>query len=207
MPNYLKVPLSALTDKHAKITEMEYLVDVLPLFTEDGPWIAGGSLLRTKMGLPMSTDIDIFFKNEQQLFDYKLKMKSQYEGKQFTYLTDSNSKYAYNIFIKYMDSKYKIQLITKKFYDGPCKVLDDFDLNICQLAYDGKSLYVEENALRSIEDKTFYLNRISNAVTVMSRCMKYAHLGFNLPHSEIERFFSSIKITNKKTSEDTYEEL
>ena len=206
MPNYLKVPLSALTDKHSKITEMEYLVDILPPFTEDGPWIAGGSLLRTKMGLPMSTDIDIFFKNEQQLFDYKLKMKSQYEGKQFTYVTDSNGKYAYNIFIKYMDSNYKIQLITKKFYDGPCKVLDDFDINICQLAYDGKRLYVEQNAINSIEERTFYLNKISNGANVMSRCMKYARLGFYLSHSEIEKFISNIATTKNNTTTSEKEE-
>lgn len=209
MPNYIKVPLVTLTEKHEKITEMEYLIDVLPKLSEDGPWIAGGSLLRTKMGIAITTDVDIFFKSEQQLNEYKIKLQSDYEGKRFTYSTDSDSKYSKNVFIKYMDRNYKIQLINRKFYDSACKLLDDFDLNICQLAYDGKSLYIEENVIRSIEDRTFYLNRISNGSSVMSRCMKYARLGFNMPYSEINKFFDTItKEPNKKhTSEekDTYD--
>lgn len=207
MPNYFKVPLVTLTTKHSKITEMEYLVDILPKLDENGPWIAGGSLLRTKLGLPMNTDIDIFFKSKQQFDEYFVKIKSHYDGKQFSYITDSDSTYAKNVFIKYMDRSYKLQLITRKYYESPCKLLDDFDINICQLAYDGRSLYVEENAIRSIEEKTFYLNKISNGASVMSRCLKYAGLGFRLPQSEINKFFDTInKDPNKKhTAEDTYE--
>ncbi len=74
MPNYFKVPLVTLTAKYEKITEIEYLVEILPKLEEDGPWIAGGSLLRTKLGLPMTTDIDIFFKNKQQFDDYLFKI-------------------------------------------------------------------------------------------------------------------------------------
>jgi hypothetical protein len=209
MPNYFKLPLVTITEQHSKITEMEYLIDVLPKLSEDGPWIAGGSLLRTKIGLSITTDVDIFFKSEQQLYEYKIKLQLDYEGKRFTYLTDSDSTYAKNVFIKYMDRKYKLQLIKRKFYDSPCKLLDDFDINICQLAYDGKSLYVEENAIQSIEDKTFYLNKISNGASIMSRCMKYASLGFRLPQSEINKFFDTInKDPNKKhTLKDTYEGL
>ena len=207
MPNYFKVPLVTLTEKHSKITEMEYLIDILPQFDEHGPWIAGGSLLRTKMGLPMNTDIDIFFKSKQQFDEYFVKIKSDYDGKQFSYTTDSDSTYAKNVFIKYMDRSYKLQLINRKYYDSPCNLLDDFDINICQLAYDGKNLYVEENAIQSIEEKTFYLNKILNGASVMSRCMKYARLGFYLSHGEINEFIDTIKKDpNKKhTSENTYE--
>jgi hypothetical protein len=184
---------------------MEYLVDILPPFTEDGQWIAGGSLLRTKMGLPIITDIDIFFKSAEQWSNYYAKLKSGYDGKQFSYVTDSDSEFAKNVFIKYMDRNYKLQLIKRKFYDSPCKVLDDFDINICQLAYDGTSLYVEQNAINSIEERTFYLNKISNGASVMSRCMKYARLGFHLSHSEINKFFETITKNNSNKSTDTYE--
>jgi hypothetical protein len=81
--------------------------------------------------------------------------------------------------------------------------LDDFDINICQLAYDGTSLYVEQNAINSIEERTFYLNKISNGADVMSRCMKYARLGFYLSHSEINKFFETITKNNSHTSTDT----
>jgi len=162
---------------------MEYLVDILPSLSEDGPWIAGGSLFRTKL---------LFFKNETQLSEYKNKVKSSYEEKQFQFLTDSNSRYAYNLFIKYMGKNYKIQLITRKFYEGPCKVLDDFDLNICQLAYDGKSLYVAEDTLPSIENKNIGVNKVSDAASVMRRCIKYAQIGFTMSDSDIAKFFSIV---------------
>lgn len=211
MPNYFKMPLVTLTAKHSTLTEMEYLIEILPKLEEDGPWIAGGSLLRTKLGLPITTDVDIFFKNKQQFDDYLFKIKSNYEGKQFLYVTDSDSAYAKNVFIKYMDRSYKLQLITRKYYDNPCNLLDDFDINICQLAYDGRHLYLEQNVMQCIEDRTFYLNRISNGTNVMSRCMKYARLGFKLPQSEINKFFDTITkdIQNNKkhTADHAYEGL
>lgn len=192
MPNYYKVPLVTITEKHSKITEMEYLIDVLPKLSENGPWIAGGSLLRTKLGLPMSTDIDLFFKNSHQVSEYKDKLQLDYEGKKFSFQKEKISKNSINIFIKYSNRSYTIQLITKKYYDSPCKVLDDFDLNICQLAYDGTSLFVEQNALKSIDDRKIELNYINHGPSVMSRCLKYARYGFTMDNIQINKFFSTV---------------
>jgi len=175
---------------------MEFLVEVLPPLSENGPWIAGGSLFRTKLGLPISTDIDIFFKNDQQMQEYKSKLRSKYEGKKFEFVTDSNSKYAHNIFIKYMGRDYKIQLITTNYYDSACKLLDNFDLNICQIAYDGHSLYVAEGVMESIDNRQMSINTVNNASYVMLRCMKYAKLGFYMAKSDVDKFFHLIQKNN-----------
>lgn len=205
VPNYFKQKLSVLTESVPKITELEYLLEIIPPLGEDGPWVAGGALLRTKLGLPMTTDIDLFFKNYSQLEDYKSKLRFNYEGKKFLYVKEELRKNAVNIFIKYKERTFIIQLIHRQFYDGPCKLLDEFDLNICQLAYDGKYLFVAESTIQSIENKSIHINEVFNAPHTMARCMKYAKLGFNMPNSEIGKFFS--KISNEvKTEVEDYAE-
>lgn len=199
VPIYIKHKLSLLTENHPKISELEYLIEILPPLGEDGPWIAGGALLRTKLGLPMTTDIDLFFKNYPQLEDYKSKLKLNYEGKKFSYVKEELRKNAVNIVINYKERTFIIQLIHRQFYDGPCKLLDEFDLNICQLAYDGKYLFVAEGTIQSIENKFININEVFNAPHTMARCMKYAKLGFNMPNSEIGKFFS--KISNEVKNE------
>lgn len=192
MPNYFKHKLSLLTENHPKVSELEYLIEILPPLGEDGPWIAGGSLFRTKLDLPMTTDIDLFFKNSNQLSDYKLKLKSDYEGKKFVFVKEELRKNATNVTVKYNERTFVIQLIHRKYYDGPCKLLDEFDLNICQLAYDGKYLFVAEGTIESIENRSIMINEVVNAPHTMARCMKYAKYGFNISNSEIEKFFSKI---------------
>jgi hypothetical protein len=70
VPNYTKVPLTSITSHTKKVTELEFLLEVLPKLDEKGPWIAGGCLLRTYLELPMSTDIDVFFANIEQKNHY-----------------------------------------------------------------------------------------------------------------------------------------
>jgi len=201
MPNYVKLPLSILTAKHPKITELEYLVEVIPSLSETGPWIAGGSLLRTKMGLLMNTDIDIFFKNEKQYLDYEIKIKNDV-GNKFEYISQEKNNYAHTIYIKYMGKKYKLQLIVFKYYESPCDMLDNFDLDICQIAYDGDRLYVAENTFKSIDNLDMHINHVNNPAYVMSRCMKYARLGFKMSNSEINKFFSLASKSNVQNSAD-----
>lgn len=201
MPNYFKKPLSYLTSSLPKITELEYLIEVIPPLSENGPWIAGGSLLRTKLDLPMTTDIDIFFKDQKQLSEYKIKLKSDYDGKKFTVVKDSVGTHASNVTIRYNQRDFLIQLVHKNYYDNACKVLDDFDLNICQLAYDGKHLYVAEGTIESIDQRSIGINVVSNAPHTMARCMKYAKYGFNMSNSEIGKFFS--KISNNSNNSKT----
>lgn len=205
MPNYFKKPLSFLTESHPKITELEYLVELIPPLGEDGPWIAGGSLLRTKLGLPMTTDIDVFFKNNKQLLEYKEKLKSKNGDKKFTFVKDSIGANASNVTIRYKQRDFLIQLVHKNYYDSPCKLLDDFDLNICQLAYDGKYLYIAEGTIESINQRSIGINTVSNAPHTMSRCMKYAKYGFNMSNSEIGKFFSKMsKNSETKTVVEDY---
>jgi len=56
---------------------LEHLIEILPKCNEDGPWIAGGALHRTYRKLPLSdSDVDVFFKNKEQLDKYLLELNS-----------------------------------------------------------------------------------------------------------------------------------
>jgi len=56
---------------------LEHLIELLPKCTGDGPWIAGGALHRTYRKLSLSdSDVDVFFKNKEQLDKFLLELNS-----------------------------------------------------------------------------------------------------------------------------------
>jgi len=207
VPNYTKVPLTSITSHTKKVTELEFLLEVLPKLDEKGPWIADRCLLRTYLELPMSTDIDVFFANIEQKNHY---LNELVKSNQFKVISrGEDTKWVQNVIIAYRTRSYTIQLIHGHFFNSPCNLLDDFDMNICQLAYDGKKLYVAEDTIDAIKNRYIAVNHVSNPRNFMTRCMKYARLGFSMDSGQINKFFDTIKanpnsIVKKSTD---YEEL
>jgi hypothetical protein len=214
MPNYLKKSIAEITKKSKKLTELEFLLDIIPPMSKDGPWIAGGSLLRTYLNLPLTSDLDIFFKNEAQFLAYRDQFRLKNSGR------DSNGKYTivkeeqHSWFtletIKCFDAQeYKIQLVCKNYYTGPCDLLGHFDLDICQFAYDGKNLFLEQDVLKNIDSRQMHLVKTAYPQKFMQRCIKYSKLGFNISPEEIQRFFEmtkTIPLPTLETSEESYAE-
>ncbi len=191
MPNYTKITLNDLVSKNnKKITEFEFLLEHLPKLNKDGPWIAGGSLVRTYMGITVLNDIDVFFSSTDQCKEYHKELKEQ---RHFSITSDTHSRDVNDIVINFRGKTFKIQLITIELFDRATSLLDKFDLNICQLAYDGTYVYVAESTLQSIDNRQIMINTITFPEKMISRCMKYAKLGFSLPNSEITKFFDTIK--------------
>jgi len=62
-----KISLTKFLSHLTNISPLEYLIELLPKCTENGPWIAGGCLHRTYRKLPLTNaDVDVFFKNKEQ---------------------------------------------------------------------------------------------------------------------------------------------
>ena len=62
-----KIPLTKFLSHLTNISQLEYLIELLPKCTDNGPWIAGGCLHRTYRKLPLeNADVDVFFKNKEQ---------------------------------------------------------------------------------------------------------------------------------------------
>ena len=195
MANYTKISLKELVSKNnKKVTEFEFLIEHLPKLNETGPWIAGGSLLRTYMGISIFNDIDVFFASTQQYDQYYKELKEQ---RHFTITSDVVHGNVHDVTVEFRGKPFKIQMITIELFDRATALLDKFDLNICQIAYDGSHVYVAEGTLPSIENREIHFNSITYPQKMISRCMKYAKYGFSLPNSEIGKFFDTIK--NDKT--------
>jgi hypothetical protein len=82
------------------------------------------------------------------------------------------------------------------FFHSAPNLLDSFDLNICQIAYDGKFIFIAETTMSSIEERKMQVNKVTYPKSFMMRCMKYSKLGFSLSMNEVSNFFDQIK--NKK---------
>lgn len=199
MPNYSKTLITEITKQSKKLTELEFLLDIIPPMSEDGPWIAGGSLLRTYMNLPLKSDLDIFFKNEAQFQAYReqfrLKNSVRDSNEKYTILKEEQHSWFTMETIKCFGAQeYKIQLVCKNYYTGPCDLMDHFDLDICQLAYDGKNLFLGQDTLKNIDSRKMHLIKTSYPQKFMERCIKYSKLGFNISSEEIQRFFQLTKV-------------
>lgn len=199
MPNYVKTSLNDLTSKVKNITELEFLLETLPPLSENGPWVAGGSLLRTYISLPLTTDLDIFFRDQQQYDTYFQKFKEfGADSRKYTIESErSQTNWHKTCVIKYRDKQYTIQFINKKFFTSMCNVLDSFDLDICQMGFDGKNLFHVENCFDRINSKNMSVNVVNIPQVTLKRLIKYTKLGFEISDSDIQMFFAQCaKIPN-----------
>ena len=196
MPNYIKTKLADITKNSKNVTELEFLLDVLPPLSENGPWIAGGSLLRTYLNLGLTTDIDIFFRDEPQYKDYinKLDAINMKNGKSpinnlFRVEKMDLAEWHVTYAIVFRNKNYKLQLIHKKFFTSVCNLLDSFDLNICQIGFDGTHLFHAEHCITDIDNKEIKIETVNIPQVVLKRLLKYSSLGFKISDKEIHSFF------------------
>lgn len=158
------------------------------------PFIAGGAVRRTIQGLPLDTDIDLFFVSESHMKEYFELFKEKH-GEMV--IEDSIVENANNITLEidtskfdtmdenldredyYLRDKYKIQLITIYAKDME-STLKRFDFTISQFGYDGEYLYVGELSLYDLERKRLNFNVISrsNPVVTFRRILKYSQQGY-----------------------------
>jgi len=153
---------------------------------EKGPWIAGGAPLAWYNGEAVTTDIDVYFKNEQD-FNKLHKTFKEEEVKSnnlFNFFETAKNKDVRIIHtsdnaitIRYKE-RWTIQLIRHTYYNDPQAIIDNFDISVCQLVTDGDmNLVYGSNTLIDIKSKTL---RIENyRAGCVSRLVKYMAYGYD----------------------------
>jgi hypothetical protein len=184
------ITLSNFTKHLNTISALEYLIDILPKCSSDGPWIAGGSLHRTYRNSPLHTsDVDVFFKDKQQMDAYvkELIMGEKRHGKYKTkdYII---TEWHQSVTIQYMDNNWKIQCVTFKYFPTVEDLFKSFDINICRLAYDGKQVIGEENVLNEIKSNVIKFNKesIDFPSVTLKRMVKYIKMGYDVNDEELK---------------------
>ena len=196
-----KIPLNKFLSHLTNISPLEYLIELLPKCTENGPWIAGGSLHRTYRKLPLTNaDVDVFFKNKEQFekFVYDLSVSSVTAG--YNIESTIYSEWHCTLTIKYMDVDWKIQCVTFKYFDTIEALFKSFDINVCRIAYDGTNVIYGENILNEINSNKLKFNEgsIYYPSVTLKRLVKYVKMGYDIEDVDLKLLTHAFYKSKKK---------
>ena len=200
--------------KHQKcVTPLEYALEILPKCSESGPWIAGGSLLRTYTGQPLDSDIDVFFQNKEQCDKYIFDLSAKsYKGlaeerKSSDYQVKGMfvNQWHNTLTINYMEREWKIQCVTFIYFNNIVELFSSFDFDVCMWAYDGQNVHSYESTVNSIKNKTMNLKKINYPSVTLKRLVKYMRQGYNISDTDVMNLAMSFR-SIKKEPKDIMEE-
>jgi hypothetical protein len=180
---------------------LEYLIELLPKCTENGPWIAGGCLHRTYRKLPLTNaDVDVFFKNKEQFekFVSAISLTSLFSG--YTIESTIYSEWHCTLTIKYMDVDWKIQCVTFKYFDTIESLFKSFDINVCRIAYDGTNIIYEDGILNDINSNKLKFNEgsIYYPSVTLKRLVKYVKMGYDIEDVDLKMLTHAFYKSKKK---------
>ena len=182
---------------------LEYLIEILPKCNMDGPWIAGGALHRTYRKLSLNdSDVDVFFKNKEQLDKYLLELNANaLSSGKYTTKSYVVSDWHHTVVINYMDTDWKIQCISFKYFDTIEDLFRSFDINVCRIAYDGNHVVYEYNVLNDINNNIihFDVNSINYPSVTLKRLVKYVKMGYDIEDHDLRILTRSFYKSKKKT--------
>lgn len=152
------------------------ILDLLPpLDLEAGPWLAGGLLRRALKKQPLDSDVDLFFRSEEQLKGYQLAL----QAKNAVEIGNRDTVLTLRVPLNTTETckAIKVQLI-RLYQPDLASVLDQFDFTICQFGTDGRTLLVGTYTLWDTARGRLALHRLSFGVSTLRRMFKYQQQGF-----------------------------
>lgn len=144
-------------------------------------WVAGGSVRDYFMGIPIKTDIDIFFPD-----------KNNYD-KASNYFKKNNA------IIKWESDKgmkilYKNKTfdIIKMFFKNPKETINAFDFTVSMFAVDKDNVYYDDMSFIDLSKRQLMINKITFPESTTSRMNRYLKKGFNICNGELYKIIKSI---------------
>lgn len=142
------------------------LEDILGL-TSNKMFIAGGAARLWYEGREVGQhDIDVYFANQEDWLNCFDKM-----DKKHTRTFTSANAVTFDV-----QKKYKIQLIRTQYNSDPHKIIENFDISVCQIATDGERWYMGKNFTYDL--KNHILRFESVTPKFLKRYIKYQAYGF-----------------------------
>lgn len=140
---------------------------------ENGPWIAGGAGLRWYQGIPVGeSDIDVYCsspmqaeKVQQRLFDLMI-CSQRYKSENAVTLEVSKD-----------NQTWTVQIIKKNYFTEMQKVIDSFDISVCQVATDGNTYLLGEHTAKDIRERNLRM-RMPLQADALKRLVKYWTYGY-----------------------------
>jgi len=149
------------------------LLEVVEHFGEaDDFWIAGGAVRAFLLNLPISTDVDFFFRTPEA-FDRFVAKHAPDKAKR---LAETEHHVTFKATVG--DKNYKVQAIRIGYYESVEACLDSFDFTICQLGVHKGHLYAGQYALWDLGRKKLALHKLTYGAATVRRLLKYSTQGF-----------------------------
>ena len=159
------------------------------LLSENGPWLAGGTLRRLLAGETFDTnDFDIFFRDVDQRNAYEKQLAEA--GYQEVYRCPQNLLTTY-----YDKHDNKVQSIGVNFYSDAELVIDSFDFTVSQVVTDGLVVWIGEHTLHDTANRYINLHTLTHPNATMRRVEKYVQHGYHMTPAFIDDFTSMISLS------------
>ena len=150
-----------------------FMVDAIrETFNTKGSWLGGGAIRRTLMGMPLDSDFDFFFENEDSLGGFSDNAIAA--GLKQTKETEHHQQFEGD----FEGEQIKVQAIKFQYYKTPVEVIDSFDYTITMFALQGDTLYTTPESLWDLGRKRLALNKVTYPVSTLRRMLKYSRQGF-----------------------------
>jgi hypothetical protein len=133
-------------------------------------WVAGGALRTMVDPTEEVADYDLFFSSAEDAAATINYLKQH--GWKLVFECPRGELYTFKV------RGIKAQCITKHYYTSAEALLDSFDFTVCQAAYDGQTLTLTKDFIRSVQQKRLILNKVTYPVATINRLMKYKAKGY-----------------------------
>lgn len=167
-------------------SELFRILKKLPKLSKEGPWVAGGSIWKSMEKMPLTCDIDFFFKDESQVKEMFSLMKSMpyarciIEEKRNKF----NTTFRYHINEVGYNKTISIQFISFKHWPTPKALIDDFDFTVCQFLYDGECIHTGEDSISHLKERRIIFNKICRPTHTLYHLKKYLNKGFTISEDQ-----------------------
>lgn len=147
-------------------------------------WVAGGAVRDYFMGLPLKTDYDLFFPDENNY-----KKAAEYfkkSGATVKWESDNGMKVVLNG--KTFD-------LIKKFFPDPQATIEAFDFTVSMFAVDAFTgrVYYGESSFIDLAKRQLMINEITYPASTMSRAFRYYKKGFSMCLVEMKKLIEAIQ--------------
>lgn len=155
-------------------------------------WIAGGALRDYFMGVPIKTDYDLFFPDEENYKKASDFFKK--ENADIKWESDNGMK------VKYKGKTFDL---VKKFFESPQATINAFDFTASMISVDYDNVYHGETTFLDLAKRQLMINKITYPASTMSRAFRYYKKGFSMCLGEMKKMVEAIQEMPKQEQQSS----
>lgn len=163
-------------------TIFKSMLEVLPPFSRNGPWLVGGTIRRLMVAETLTTDWDVMFKDESQFENFCGWLRER--G------AEPIEETTHQITFKYRGRE--VQAIRASYSNTLIQTLNKFDFTICQFGFDGTNLVWGDESGLHLKEKKLVFTQTNDPIATFRRAFKYAGQGFFMDSDGIAKFLRSV---------------